>query len=153
MRYHLVETNCFPKLVNFILQGYFSVGFCSCILVILVHKVFITSFVVVQFVRYNISTRQFSKNGLVVLHNCHCFYLFRCFFDMLFVYSSFKSIHHSCCTNISVWFVANKAHHFKKGWRTTLDRFEDVGPNSSDSLDFSIGGGGNWWKWFFSYWV
>ena len=112
MRYHLVGTNCFP-LVNFILQGYFLVGFFKYLVVILVYKVFITSFVIVQFVRYYISTIRFSQNGLVVLSNCHCFYLFCCFFDM-FVYSSFTGMHHSCCTKICVWFVANKALQYTK---------------------------------------
>ena len=30
-----------------------------------------------------------------------------------------------------------------RGKETRLDRFQDVAPNSSDSLDFFIGGGGN----------
>ena len=127
MCYHHVGTNCF-LLLNFILQGYFSVGFFKCLLVILVYKVFITSFVIVQFVRYYICTIQFSQNGLVVLSNCHCFCLFCCFFDM-FVYSSFTGMHHSCCTKICVWFVANKALQYTKEQRITLDRFEDVGTN------------------------
>ena len=111
MCYHLFGKNCFPKHVNLILRGYFSVGFYECLLVMLVHEVFITSFVIVQFLRYNISTRQFSKNGLVVKSNYDCFYLFCCYFDMLFVYSNLTGMHHSYCTKIGVWFVVNKAHH------------------------------------------
>ena len=77
-------------------------------------KIFITGFVIVQFDWYNISTRQFSKNGLVVQSNCLFFYLFCCLFEKLFVYSSFTGMHHSCCPKICVQFVANKAHHFTK---------------------------------------
>lgn len=68
-----VKTNSFPKLVNFILQGYFLVRFYECLLVILDQKVFITRFVILQFIQCNISTRQFGKNGFVFQSNCHCF--------------------------------------------------------------------------------
>lgn len=78
MCYYLVEIDCFPKLINFILQGYFLDGFDKCLLIILVYKVLTTSFLIVQFIWYNISTRQFSKNGLVVQSNYHCFYVYYC---------------------------------------------------------------------------
>ena len=47
-----------------------------------------------------VSTRQFSKNGLVAQSNCHFFHLSCCFFEMLFLYSSFTGLLHkdSCLT-------------------------------------------------------
>lgn len=58
----------------------------------------------------------------------------------------------ACITLAAQRFVAGLLQIKHTIWprckETRLDRFKDLGPNSFDSLDFSIAGRGNRWKWF-----